>query len=690
MKKICLLLALLMCVNILFSCSKKDGSDDNTSGQSQDTEREIVRVALSEFTLVRSEKADKAVVSIAQKFRSELNEAMGGTIEFKSDFFDGELKYYGREIIFGETNRPESERAYNDLGDTYKYIIRDDGEHIVVAARPEFLEEAVDAFMAEIVSGSDVLFGTRIEAVLEFPVNSLTVNGVDIGEYSLVIPTEMSTAEREDIEWLANNIFAATGKKLSLVTDDTAVGEHEIVIGTARGQGYSGFDTMDFVKKTDGKHLYLGGTNYWANIKAIYSFLREDIGIGFDGKCSMESVALDNMDVVDRYKLPSVELAATCNMGMVFDGTEKMVAELAEAGMTRITVSLDHVSKRQTLRTFLQYVTYYEIRVLWMEEAVKAVLIDDYDTLNAPYWKSRHECPMTIGCYIWDEPSTENFEDVAKAVLGYRTATGKVAFTNLLPAYASSHAFGGLTYEQHVRKFVETVRPTELWVDIYPFYQYTTWEGYVDNVSLVSQVARENGIPFGIYIQACPYSDRRTPTYEDYSVQLYTSLSFGASMIEYFIYTTMPPGIEDFGEAIIDSEGERTPRYDMVKELNAHISSFSDVYGEYNSLGAFSVNCRVGSYAWHNDQYTGFNSVISLDTEDSILVGCFEKQGGGKAFTLVNLNDLVTGEAASVRVKAGQSLTVYQQGEIKTLTADANGYVDITLARGEGVFVVIN
>lgn len=105
MKKICLLLALLMCVNILFSCSKKDGSDDNTSGQSQDTEREIVRVALSEFTLVRSEKADKAVVSIAQKFRSELNEAMGGTIEFKSDFFDGELKYYGREIIFGDTKQ---------------------------------------------------------------------------------------------------------------------------------------------------------------------------------------------------------------------------------------------------------------------------------------------------------------------------------------------------------------------------------------------------------------------------------------------------------------------------------------------------------------------------------------------------------------------------------------------------------
>ena len=117
MKKICLLLALLMCTNVLFSCSKTDVSENDTTSEiSQDTEREIVRVALSEFTLVRPEKANKDVVSVAQKFRSALNEAMGGTIEFKSDFSEGELKYYGREIIFGETTRPESERAYDDLG----------------------------------------------------------------------------------------------------------------------------------------------------------------------------------------------------------------------------------------------------------------------------------------------------------------------------------------------------------------------------------------------------------------------------------------------------------------------------------------------------------------------------------------------------------------------------------------------
>ena len=694
MKKICLLLALLMCVSVFSACTN-DKNDDTLNG-SEETEREIVRVALSEFTLVRPEKfvklenSDKDLVDVAKEFRTALNEAIGGTIEFKSDFYVGELEYYGREILFGETNRPESKRAYEDLGDVYKYIIRDDGEHIVIAAKPEYLEEAAEAFITNLVSGADVLFGTRIETKIEYQITDLTINGVDIGEYSLVISTQMSSEEQEDIKWLAENILDSTGKSLSIVTDDKAKGEHEIVIGEARGQKYSGFDTLDFVKKTDGKHLYLGGTNYWANIKAIYSFLREDLGIDFEGKCSKQEIALNNMDVVDRYETPAVELAATCNMGWGFNGSEEMVAEVAEAGMTRITVSLDHVSKKQTLREFLQYVTYYEIRVLWMEDSVKAVVVNDYDTLNAPYWKSRHECPMTIGCYIWDEPSTGDFDNVAQAVLGYRTATGKVAFTNLLPAYAPSSHFGGLTYEQHVRTFVEKVQPTELWVDIYPFFEYTTWEGYVDNVSLVSQIAREEGIPFGIYIQACPYSDRRTPTYADYSVQLYTSLSFGATMIEYFTYTTVPSNLENFGEAIIDASGERTARYDMVKELNAHISSFAEVYGEYNSLGAFSVNCKPGTYAYHSNQYNGFDSVVSLDTDDSVLVGCFEKAGGKKAFTLVNLNDLVTGESASIRVKAGQSLTVYQQGECKTLTADSEGYVNITLQKGEGVFVVIN
>lgn len=694
MKKICLLLALIMCLSVLSSCAKYAGVTSDETGETTETEEtkvEIVPISLSEFTLVRSEKADGTVVAAAQSFRAALNEVLGGTIEFKSDFYVGELEYYGREILFGNTNRPESVRAYEDLGDTYKYIIRNDGEHIVIAAKPEHINEAANVFLENIISGTDVLFGKCLDASVEYPIKSLSINGVDIKEYSLVVPENMSNSEVGDVEWLSDVIYGATGKRLSVVKDSSASSAHEIVIGTARGQSYSNFGDVDFVKKTDGKHLYLGGTNYWANIKAIYSFIREDLGIEFDGTYLKEHVSLSDVDIMDKYSVPDIELSATCNMGSLFNGTERMIAETAAAGMNRITVSKEQVSKTQTMRKFLQLVTYYEIRVLWIDNAVKSVVLDDYTNVNTNYWNTCLECPMTVGHFIWDEPRTEDFDEVAAAVAGYRTATGKVAFTNLFPAYADPSMFGGLSYEQHVRKFIEMVQPTELWVDIYPFYQYTAWEGWVDNVSLVAQVAREEGIPFGIYIQACPYSSKRTPTYEDFSVQLYTSLAFGAKNIEYFIYTTMyPGGPENFGEAIIDKNGNQTERYAMVQELNSHIMSFADVYGEYETLGAFSVNCKVGTYAWHSDQYKGFDSVVSLDTDDSVLVGCFEKQGGGKALMLVNLNDLTNGEAASVRVKAGQSLTVYQQGEAKTLMAGGDGYVSLTLAKGEGVFVVIN
>ena len=232
MKKICLLLALIMCLGVFFSCAKDAGVASDETGETTDTDEtkvEIVPVPLSEFTLVRPDKADTTVVSTAQSFRAALNGVLGGTIEFKSDFYVGELEYYGRDILFGKTNRPESVRAYEELGDTYKYIIRDDGDHIVIAAKPEHLNEAANVFLENVISGTDVLFGKRLGAVTEYSIKSLSINGVDIEEYSLVVPANMSNSEVGDVEWLSDVIYSATGKRLSVVKDNVAAGAHRAV-----------------------------------------------------------------------------------------------------------------------------------------------------------------------------------------------------------------------------------------------------------------------------------------------------------------------------------------------------------------------------------------------------------------------------------------------------------------------------
>ena len=147
MKKfLCIALSLMFLMGMLTSCKT-----DKTEGEGQTTEAETVTEApmdaISDYAVVRSASGDQYLGKVAVQLKKALDAASGGAIELKDDHLTGDesTDNDNKEILVGKTNRPESIAVYEELGDDFKFIIRQVENKLVVAApTTELLGKAVD------------------------------------------------------------------------------------------------------------------------------------------------------------------------------------------------------------------------------------------------------------------------------------------------------------------------------------------------------------------------------------------------------------------------------------------------------------------------------------------------------------------------------------------------------------------
>ena len=525
---------------------------------------------------------------------------------------------------------------------------------------------------------------------------AVKICGADISSYTIVYPTSYTEEQAADVKKLFGTLSDALGES---VTVSTCSADKNIYIGSEFVKDCDTLDTLDYVKRTVDNDVYLYGNGFWGDIKAVYSFVREDIGLDLFGKLSSPNVDVRELNTVHRYKKPIIDIAGTCNMGHLFTGEEEFIALLKKGGIDRITVNILNITvpAKVTMHEFMVLLTVYEIRVLWFDEAIKekpAQTTDYIAPVGSEYFKACLECPMTVGHYVWDEPGVGKFEDASKAVAGYKAAhPDKVAFVNMLPYHAHPSDLGYKGVEYYTEEFMRIIRPEEAWFDIYPFHEDgSTKERYVENMSVVADAALRYGVPFGVYIQSTAFSNCRYPTGRDLSVQLWLCLAFGAKLIELFTYTTFREGgPENFRLALIDKDRNPTPTYYDGQRIIADIRSFEDVYGEYSFLGAFSRNCNAGEWNHHPLQYNDVTAIEEISSSAPVLVGCFEKKDGKKAFCVVNVCHVTedVDKAINVSFKTNADVCVHQAGKHTYLSADKDGRVTLTLHTAEGAFVEI-
>lgn len=181
---LCLLLALVMCTSLMIACADPDqpGPDDETPDDPQNPSTQVPMITVvadgaSPYIIVRSDRTSSGDMEtqMAIKISTAIKAVTGAKVDLTTDYEETEGEFAERyEILVGETNRPESIAALEELSDENAYAIRVMGKKIVIVAHKDAaLEEAVNHFLSNYVGyRGENDFESRGEIKLEETLNS--------------------------------------------------------------------------------------------------------------------------------------------------------------------------------------------------------------------------------------------------------------------------------------------------------------------------------------------------------------------------------------------------------------------------------------------------------------------------------------------------------------------------------------
>jgi hypothetical protein len=297
----------------------------------------------------------------------------------------------------------------------------------------------------------------------------------------------------------------------------------------------------------------------------------------------------------------------------------------------------------------------------------------------------------------------------------------RIPYINLLPVYANSEQLGNEPdipwwqtnllpwttysdesfdrYRRHIADYISTVDTDYISVDVYPYNVDGTRDDWLHNLDILSEACRDTDRDLWVITQAAGneihggegnYDKRHCDKKADQLQQGYASLAFGAKAIIYACYQT---GWWDAESHMIDPAGNTTPTYDAVQAANAELALFAEKYGEYRWLGAYTVNShKMVGLRYELSNGLPKSEKLSVNSKDGILVGCFEqKQGGGKAYVVVNMSEVLDDKAVSCSIDfpKGSTVTVYELSGNKVY-ANCNKALKLTLAPGDGRFITVD
>ncbi len=192
-------------------------------------------------------------------------------------------------------------------------------------------------------------------------------------------------------------------------------------------------------------------------------------------------------------------------------------------------------------------------------------------------------------CYfITDEPSAPAFPALGKLVAYlHERDPAHMAYINLFPTYANNQQLGTTgdrvtAYREHLRQFIDLVKPELLSYDHYQFATDGDIDGYFLNLAMVRESAQQAGIPLLNIVQACSWHpSRRVPNGDEMRYLVYTTLAYGAQGISYYVYCH--PGHTG---AIAHADGTPTELYHALKVLNRE---FVAIAGELQPLRSLAI-----------------------------------------------------------------------------------------------------
>ena len=197
--------------------------------------------------------------------------------------------------------------------------------------------------------------------------------------------------------------------------------------------------------------------------------------------------------------------------------------------------------------------------------------------------------PALYSYYITDEPGAAGFPPLGRLVSYLRERDpAHLAYINLFPTYANNEQLGTrgdtvTAYREHLRQYVEIVKPSLVSYDHYQFATEGDLDGYFLNLAMIRRAAQDAGMPFLNIVQACSWTPaRRVPQGDEMRYLVYTTLAYGAQGISYYVYCH--PGHTG---GISQPDGTPTPIYHALKTLNREFAAIAGELQRCESLAVY-------------------------------------------------------------------------------------------------------
>jgi len=267
--------------------------------------------------------------------------------------------------------------------------------------------------------------------------------------------------------------------------------------------------------------------------------------------------------------------------------------------------------------------------------------------------------PALEAYYLTDEPGAGAFAALGRLVAYLRERDpAHLAYINLFPTYANEQQLGVsanaadrsrvgypqnfagvgtddgtvLRYREHLKRFVETVKPDLISYDHYHFLKPDKGGNKVDggqyflNLALIRMAAIEAGKPFLNIIQANTIEKSwRLPNADELRFLVFTTMAYGGRGISYFTYW----GPTNYGGLYQD--GQSSPLLSPVVTLNREIAKFGPALMQLDSTGVY----HTGKLPY-GTQAIPSNAPVQILGSGDFVLGLFGKSGITTAFMVVN------------------------------------------------------
>ena len=301
----------------------------------------------------------------------------------------------------------------------------------------------------------------------------------------------------------------------------------------------------------------------------------------------------------------------------------------------------------------------HHLKAMLMSPLLKPEVLDDpvkrvrLDALVARV----KDHPALEAYHLTDEPGAGAFPGLGRLVAYLRQRDpGHLAYINLYPTYANEQQlevsadsaerakvgyptnFAGvgtddktvLRYREHLKRYVETVKPDLISYDHYHFLKRkadgrpSDGKQYFLNLALIRQAALEVKVPFLNIIQAgTGEAWWRQPNAAEMRWLVFTTMAYGGRGISYFTYWGFRGGLY--------ANGQPSPLVQPIALLNKEIAKFGPALLELESTAVYHTAPLP-----YGTESIPSGAPVQIAGDGKFVLGLFGKSGRPSAFMIVN------------------------------------------------------